>query len=620
MTIEVQINPLHIIGGPHGGTVSALAIAVDRRDQPLVFMGNSAGLFRATLKDGPTLEDCCRLPNAPLGIMALTASPQFAQDEWLIAGTDTGLYRSNDAGVSWQACPLPMSATILSLACSPNFATDGMVFAGTLEDGVWASQDRGRTWQARNFGLLDSAVFCIAVSANFAQDGIVFIGTDGALYHSYNGARAWKEASLDPESAPIISLAISPTFTSDGVVLAGSEQAGLFRSQDHGTSWDTATLPAQSINALIATASHAFIAATDAGLYRSPDAGRTWQCIGDIPHAVCLATHAQAPLAGLNRDGLAVLTQTGDWSLANTLPMRALSSLALSPHFKRDHIAYMAGPNEGLWRSVDGGRVWHDIGEAFPGDEVNALIAFPSNHGVALLAASPHDVLLSQDNGEQWRSIWEQPTQAIAASTHGIALADPSAIHTSSDLGAHWQTQPAPWSNNARVLALTLCDDTIGVAVLDADRLSLWLKTQTRWRQLAQHEVTDDQPSPQVRFYQPNAATGFVSIGHHIWRWDDETCVALNALDPSEEIIALAALHGHADRLLVCTHRRVLQVNATTPVGTTLAVAPTVLHDFGAARAVTFARSADEDENVLGYVVLLGGQLAALKINASVTV
>ncbi len=608
MTMDAQMDRLHILGGPQGGTVSTLAIAVDQSGEPLVFMGNTVGLFCARLRDGRDLEDCRRLPNAPLGIMALAASPQFAQDGWLIAGTDTGLYLSNDAGASWQACPLPMSAMIPSLACSPHFAVDGIVLASTSEDGIWFSQDRGRTWQARNFGLLDSTVFCIAFSPNFATDATVFIGTDGALYHSYNGARAWKECSMDGEVAPIVSLVTSPTFSADGVVLAGTERTGLWRSSDRGANWDALSLPAQSINAIAMIEPHCLIAATDAGLYRSDNVGQTWQCLADIPHALCLASHAQVQLAGLNHDGLVLSADSGDWTLANAIPMRALSGLVLSPQFHRDHTAFMFGPHDGIWRTVDGGAVWHDVGEAFPGDEIINLIAFQTAQGLALLATSANDLLLSLDHADHWREVWDQPVQAMTASAHAIAIADPTTLHISTDLGAHWQTLPAPWPTDAQVLALTMCDDAIGAVVAAADGISVWIKTNADWRQLVQHELGVDPLNPQVRFYRPDASSGFVSIGHRIWRWDEQTCVAVHVFDTSEEIIALAAVHGRDDLVCVCTHRRVLFVEATPTI------APTVIQDFGDDRAVAFALAPHNDSNTLGYVMLLGGRFAKIEL------
>lgn len=66
MTMDAQMDRLHILGGPQGGTVSALAIAVDRSGEPLAFMGNAVGLFCARLRDGRDLmiAAACPMPRS----------------------------------------------------------------------------------------------------------------------------------------------------------------------------------------------------------------------------------------------------------------------------------------------------------------------------------------------------------------------------------------------------------------------------------------------------------------------------------------------------------------------------------------------------------------------------
>ncbi len=123
------------------------------------------------------------------------------------------------------------------LVVSPAFAEDGVVVAGTVEDGIIHSSDRGETWRRWNFGLLDLSVLALAISPAFSTDETLIAGTETGIFLSTNGGRAWKETSFPDEAAPVLSLAVSPTFATDAVLWAGTERHGLWRSDDRGASW-----------------------------------------------------------------------------------------------------------------------------------------------------------------------------------------------------------------------------------------------------------------------------------------------------------------------------------------------------------------------------------------------
>jgi photosystem II stability/assembly factor-like uncharacterized protein len=112
-----------------------------------------------------------------------------------------------------------------------------MLLAGTMEDGVFRSSDRGSHWYPWNFGLLDLNILTMAVSPAFADDETLFVGTESGIFRSTNGGRAWREAGFPAEVAPVLSLALSPDYAQDGTLLAGTESHGLFSSHDKGHSW-----------------------------------------------------------------------------------------------------------------------------------------------------------------------------------------------------------------------------------------------------------------------------------------------------------------------------------------------------------------------------------------------
>jgi photosystem II stability/assembly factor-like uncharacterized protein len=163
---------------------------------------------------------------APLPTAAVVMLPHFETDQGVFAGVAGGILRSADGGHSWQVVILPAPPPFVStLVASPDFARDGTLLAGTLEDGVFRSGDRGLHWEAWNFGLLDLSVLCLGISP------------DSGVFQSTNGGRAWREVEFPSEWAPVLSLALSPDYSGDGTLFAGTETCGLFASRDGGSSW-----------------------------------------------------------------------------------------------------------------------------------------------------------------------------------------------------------------------------------------------------------------------------------------------------------------------------------------------------------------------------------------------
>ena len=176
--------------------------------------------------------------SAPLATTAIAVPPDFGDDHSVFAGAHGAVLRSVDGGQRWEIASLPLPPPQVSfLAVSPDFAHDGILLAATLEDGVFRSVDRGRSWHSANFGLMDLNTLALAFSAEFVADATVFVGTDSGIFRSRNGGLAWREVAFPSEYAPVLSLALSPTYAEDGTVFAGTDSSGLLRSIDRGNTW-----------------------------------------------------------------------------------------------------------------------------------------------------------------------------------------------------------------------------------------------------------------------------------------------------------------------------------------------------------------------------------------------
>lgn len=176
--------------------------------------------------------------DTPLPTTAVVVSSDFPGDRSVFAGVPGAVLRSSDGGETWEAAPLPQPPPYITrLAVSPAFTRDGVLFAATLEDGVFRSAERGCGWAAWNFGLLDLRALSLGVSPGFEEDETLFAGTESGVFRSTNGGRAWRETAFPFRCAPVISLSLSPCYPEDGVLFAGTESCGLWYSGDRGRSW-----------------------------------------------------------------------------------------------------------------------------------------------------------------------------------------------------------------------------------------------------------------------------------------------------------------------------------------------------------------------------------------------
>jgi photosystem II stability/assembly factor-like uncharacterized protein len=198
----------------------------------------------------------------PLPTLALAAAHGD-----LFAGVGSGVLRSADGGATWEQVFVPSPrTTVTALVASPNDVADGTVIAGTAEDGIFFSRDRGQTWQSGNFGLLDMAVFSLAA----LPDGIVFAGTESGVFRSTNGGHSWREVDLPVGYKTVLSLAVTA-----GAIYAGTEANGLLRSSDGGTTWQSVGTFSGAINRVMASGTD-FLVLHDDQLLLSRDGGDTW--------------------------------------------------------------------------------------------------------------------------------------------------------------------------------------------------------------------------------------------------------------------------------------------------------------------------------------------------------
>jgi photosystem II stability/assembly factor-like uncharacterized protein len=230
---------------------------------PTILASDNSGTVWLSTDDGSTwthtplvgeeaaMIQTIRMAAAPSDTQIIYAGFVYAralESNVLLANTPShGLYRSTDAGLTWQSIPAVSfaDAGVLALAVSPD--DPETVYAATGA-GVYLSRDGAVTW--RHLDGLESSVFAIARPPS-AEEGLIVEDVvldpfdaqrilaavmDAGVYRSEDGGETWTQASagMDPNE-PVFDLAADPN--RPGVFYVSSWQSGVLATADHGGSW-----------------------------------------------------------------------------------------------------------------------------------------------------------------------------------------------------------------------------------------------------------------------------------------------------------------------------------------------------------------------------------------------
>jgi len=160
----------------------------------------------------------------------LGVAPDYPRRHELYLGTRQGdVYRSERAGVpgSWSHVGAT-GVRVRTLVFDPD-AASGTVFAGTAA-GVMKSTDRGSTWTRTG----PDGETMLAISPEFDTDGTLFAASpDRGLFVTRDGTASWSPVTL-PGSRGVEAVAVSPAFGTDHTVLVSLVGGPLLRSTDGG--------------------------------------------------------------------------------------------------------------------------------------------------------------------------------------------------------------------------------------------------------------------------------------------------------------------------------------------------------------------------------------------------
>jgi photosystem II stability/assembly factor-like uncharacterized protein len=326
----------------------------------------------------------------------------------LYVGTDQGMFkaRSRDNG-PWEVTENALGTwAVPELAVSPD--GPNRVFAGTRGDGVWLSEDFGKSWKKPSYGKNGPGkVCCVTVDPHDRRR--IYAGCEPIdIFVSEDQGVSWErlDAIWDipfvatvPYPVPSVEphvrdIAIDPT--NPDIIYAALQVGYIVKSEDRGKTWkllnnnfdcDVHTVvidPSDPQRLIIATGGHDARAGKAPGraIYLSEDAGESWS-----PAAMNFTQEYSVPLALDPQNPKHVFS-----ALANGQPPRWRGR--------------PSGAESAIICSDDGGKNWHSVAKGIEAQKFPEAIAVDDVAGDRVYAACRNgDFYISNDGGESWEDM-----------------------------------------------------------------------------------------------------------------------------------------------------------------------------------------------------------------------
>ncbi len=230
----------------------------------------------------------------------------------ILLGGPLGIVRPFTNPTGWQLLTDNNMGEVLDLKID---ADNGQTLFAATTRGVYVSEDNGKTWQARNHGLLNAFVSCLLLDPK--QGHRIWAGTEAGLYESFNNGKEWTLVAF--AGIPIRTILREPE-SWPGIYWVGTEYYGLFESFDGGEKFDQVEMGLDSVSvyALAGGGANAPIYAGlfQHGLYRASSPGENWaplegsEQLGSVLSILPLADH-QTIFVGTHQNGVLRSTDYG---------------------------------------------------------------------------------------------------------------------------------------------------------------------------------------------------------------------------------------------------------------------------------------------------------------------
>ena len=485
------------VGPLRAGRVSAVSGAIG---EPGVFYAGFAtgGLWK-TANAGTTWTPIFDAVTSVASIGAVAVAPSDTSVIYVGTGDmptggnineGDGVYKSVDAGRTWQRMGLDSSKQIPSILVDPRdptlvlAAAQGDLHAAGGQRGVYRSTDGGRTWTRTLFVDSTTGIEKLAWAAD--QPGVVFATTDRhynapgafgrggfgggngptgtALYKSTDEGLTWHEVTGGnlPRLAGRTSVAVAMHTSAQRVYLIGN--FGLWRSDDGGTTWRQMDADDHRVGngqggyncgVYVGSDNPDEVITVNTSSYVSTDGGNTFTGFkgapgGDDPQQLWIdPTNGQRMLLGMDQGATVTLDGGRTWSLWYNQSTEQVYHISVDSSFP--YWIYASQQDAGAIRTRSRGNYgeitpldWSPVGTwewgTVVADPLDPRIVYGSGSGILKITWPSEQIINvgpTEDPSLHLRTTNSQPLVWAPWNQHEL-LAGYQVVMATIDGGAHW--------------------------------------------------------------------------------------------------------------------------------------------------------------------------------------
>ncbi len=381
-------------------------IAIDPRDHRSIYLRTRGGLFRSR-DAGATWQ--MLLGGIETDIVHALLFDENSTRIYAATGGH-GVMASDDDGASWQSLAVGLAGGGAALALAQ---IDARTFLVGMQNGIFITRDAGQTWQPADAGLGAPQIHALALNP---QNGSLYAATEDGLFRA--GARgAFERIGGDEMRVPMLAVAIAPG--NSQLIYAGAYHRGIFVSQDGGAAWTPVgdifhlRLSPTGIAVDPQNGQNVFTRVLFERIYKSTDGGNAWHSVWTgMPDTAEVESMSIAPsdptqmVAGTN-DGVYYSQNAGESWTPRGLASLTIFALWIDP---RDPRTLFAGATDGLYRSADAGATWTRVGLA----SISVTALARDANGDFYAGTKYNGTWVSRDDAKTWTR-WGLGDQSVIA-------------------------------------------------------------------------------------------------------------------------------------------------------------------------------------------------------------
>jgi photosystem II stability/assembly factor-like uncharacterized protein len=369
---------------------------------------------------------------------------------WTLSSRGGGVYRSADAGHSWQLIGLD-GLVVRAIAQSPS--NPNILVAGAT-DGVYRSEDSGNHWVRISPEKHDDLRNFDSIAVDPHDPNIIYAGTYHLPWKTVDGGKNWAPVHTGMvDDSDVMSITIDQN---DASHIFASACSGIYHSADGAANWTKFKgIPKDSrrtVHILQDPKRAATVyAATTEGLWKTSDDGANWRLITPVSWSILsMIIDPENPdrlILGTERLGIQVSDDGGQSYRASNVGFshRRIVDAAVDPQHPERALVVLTSNFEPVLETNDSGHSWTPLATGLKSGPPRHVFASPDGW---MAAPGPGGLLRYDAAKSSWMPVNQVSEKAGPARTASSTTLKKVSAQSTKTAGAK------PAANSARTAAM----------------------------------------------------------------------------------------------------------------------------------------------------------------------